>query len=132
LISPIDVAVGMMRRKDGAVLMASRPPGKPYEGYWEFPGGKFEPGESGIHALARELHEEIGVQVLHSEFAWMLEHRYAHAHVQLHFYWITRWEGTPHSREHQQIMWVKQFDAWPYPVLPATVPLLQRVRNYTA
>ena len=56
----VRVAAAVILRPDGCVLLAQRPAGKPYEGYWEFPGGKLEPGESPAHALARELHEELG------------------------------------------------------------------------
>jgi 8-oxo-dGTP diphosphatase len=125
----IDVAVGMLRRSDGAVLMASRPIGKPYAGYWEFPGGKCEPNEDAVQALRRELAEELGISVNDTSFAWVLEHNYPHADVRLHFHWVTDWESAPRALEHQQLLWVGHQDAWPYPVLPATVPLLTRVRE---
>lgn len=128
----IDVAVGMLRRSDGAVLMASRPIGKPYAGYWEFPGGKCEEGEDAVQALGRELIEELGICVERTVFAWVLEHNYPHADVRLHFHWVTDWIGMPRALEHQQLLWVGQQDAWPYPVLPATVPLLKRVRDETS
>lgn len=124
----IDVVTGMIRRDDGAVLLASRPQGKPYEGYWEFPGGKVESDESPDQALIRELREELDIEVLQSRFAWMLEHEYAHAHVRLHFFWVRAWRGALRTMEHQQAIWVRQEEAWPYPVLPASVPLLQKVR----
>lgn len=122
----MQVAVGMLRRPDGAVLMASRPSGKPFEGYWEFPGGKLEPAETPAHALTRELKEEISIDVLDSAYAWSIDHAYAHAHVQLHFHWVTKWQGVPRALEGQQVLWIGMQDAWPYPVLPATVPLLNR------
>ncbi len=125
----LDVAVGMLRRSDGAVLMASRPIGKPYAGYWEFPGGKCEADEDSVQALRRELIEELGVNIQKTTFAWVLEHNYPHADVRLHFHWVTDWEGAPRALEHQQLLWVRHQDAWPYPVLPATVPLLTRVRE---
>ena len=83
--SPIDVAVGILYDERGRVLMACRPEGKPYAGWWEFPGGKVEAGESVHDALARELHEEIGVRIAASG-PWLIrEHVYPHAHVRLHF-----------------------------------------------
>jgi 8-oxo-dGTP diphosphatase len=127
----VDVTVGMLRRADGAVLMASRPSGKPYQGYWEFPGGKVEQGESAEASLVRELQEEIGLHALKLLPAWQCEHVYPHAHVRLLFYWVLHWQGTPHALESQQLAWVRPADAWPYPVLPATVPLLEQIRNYT-
>ena len=109
----LDVAVGMLRRSDGAVLMASRPIGN----------------EDSVQALHRELIEELGVNIQKTTFAWVLEHNYPHSDVRLHFHWVTDWEGAPRALEHQQLLWVRHQDAWPYPVLPATVPLLTRVRE---
>jgi 8-oxo-dGTP diphosphatase len=126
----VDVVVGMLRRADGAVLMASRPSGKPYSGYWEFPGGKVEAGESAEQSLIRELQEELGLQIKKLLPAWQLEHVYPHAHVRLLFYWVTGWKGCLQALESQQLLWVQTQDAWPYPVLPATVPLLEAIRNY--
>ena len=65
--APVDVAVGILVRPDGRLLLASRPEGKPYSGYWEFPGGKLEPGETVAHALKRELHEELGIDISRPE-----------------------------------------------------------------
>ena len=81
----VDVAVGVLIREDGRVLLASRPAGKPYAGYWEFPGGKLEEGETVHAALVRELKEELDIALADS-FPWFVkEYRYEHAHVRLHF-----------------------------------------------
>ena len=126
----VEVSVGMLRRGDGAVLMCSRPWGKPYSGYWEFPGGKLEQGESAEQSLVRELREELGLVATQLIHAWQIEHRYPHAHVRLLFYWVTAWEGEAQNLESQQLAWVGPCDAWPYPVLPATAPFLEKIRNY--
>jgi 8-oxo-dGTP diphosphatase len=118
----IDVAVGVMRKPDGSLLLARRPEGKPYAGYWEFPGGKVEPGESVAAALAREFEEELGVRVLHAEPWCCVEHVYPHAHVHLHFFIIRAWQGEPQSLEGQAFAW--QGEVAVEPVLPATIPLL--------
>jgi 8-oxo-dGTP diphosphatase len=123
----IDVVVGMIRRPGGPLLMASRPQGKPYEGYWEFPGGKVEVNETPQAALIRELKEELNITAGQCSFAWQLEHEYAHASVRLHFFWVTEWQGAVSTMEGQQVLWVHEGDAWPYPVLPATVPLLEKI-----
>ncbi|NBO81642.1 MAG: NUDIX domain-containing protein [Betaproteobacteria bacterium] len=122
----------MLRRPDGAVLLATRPPGKAFEGWWEFPGGKIESYETPRQALIRECQEEIGIRALELTSAWTIRHSYPHAEVELHFHWVNRWIGTPKPIEGQQLLWVGIDQAWPYPVLPATVPLLQRIRNYKA
>ena len=99
----IDVAVGVITRSDGHVLLAERPAGKPWAGYWEFPGGKFETGESPVEALARELHEELGVE-LDQAYPWITRsHSYPDRNVRLHMYRVLGWHGEPHGRENQQL-----------------------------
>jgi 8-oxo-dGTP diphosphatase len=119
------VAVGVLIGGDGAVLLADRPSGKPYAGYWEFPGGKIEAGESVAQALARELHEELGIEI---DFAapWVtFEYDYPHAWVRLHFARIYEWRGTPHAREGQRLGFFVPGGALPQPLLPATLPALR-------
>ncbi|MCE2970326.1 MAG: Nudix family hydrolase [Burkholderiales bacterium] len=120
-----EVAVGVLIRADGAVLLADRPAGKPYAGYWEFPGGKLEPGESVAGALARELHEELGVAI-GAACPWAtFEFDYPHAYVRLHFCRVFDWQGTPHAREGQRMDFFGPADALPAPLLPAAVPALR-------
>jgi 8-oxo-dGTP diphosphatase len=121
--APIDVAVGILLKPNGDVLLACRPEGKPYAGYWEFPGGKVEAGESVIDALKREFEEEIGVRIVSAEPWCGVEHVYAHAHVRLHFYISRHWQGEPQSLEGQALAW--QGSVVVTPVLPATIPLLE-------
>ena len=119
---PIDVAVCIMMKANGDVLLAQRPAGKPYAGYWEFPGGKVEAGENIFCALQREMREELGVEIL-SATPWCgVEHVYPHAHVRLHFYISRDWQGEPQSLENQAFAW--QGEVAVEPLLPATVPLL--------
>jgi 8-oxo-dGTP diphosphatase len=121
-IAPIDVAVGILLKPNGDVLLAQRPAGKPYAGYWEFPGGKVEPGEAIFDALKREFVEELGLQIESAE-AWCgVEHFYPHAHVRLHFYISRAWQGEPQSLEGQAFAWQGQVGL--APLLPATIPLL--------
>ncbi len=120
---PIDVAVGILLKANGDVLLACRPEGKPFAGYWEFPGGKVEQGESVFDALKREFEEEVGVQILSAD-AWCgVEHVYPHAHVRLHFFISRAWKGEPQAREGQELAW--QGSVAVEPVLPATIPLLE-------
>ncbi|MFA7680083.1 MAG: NUDIX domain-containing protein, partial [Pigmentiphaga sp.] len=87
----IDVAVGILQRQDGAFLLAQRPDGKPYSGWWEFPGGKLEANETALQALARELHEELGITLVTATPWVTLTHSYTHATVRLHFCRVSQW-----------------------------------------
>ncbi len=119
----VDVAVGVLIRPDGAFLLTSRPAGKAYAGYWEFPGGKLEPGETVAQALQRELLEEIGLQVSSIQ-AWKVEEvDYPHALVRLHFCKVLDWTGKLEMRESQLFSW-EQLPVQVQPVLPGTVPVL--------
>lgn len=121
--APIDVAVGILMKPNGDVLLAQRPDGKPYAGYWEFPGGKVERDESIFAALQREFQEELGVHVQSAD-AWCgVEHVYPHAHVRLHFYISREWQGEPQSLEGQAFAW--QGSVGVSPLLPATIPLIE-------
>lgn len=119
---PVDVAVGILLKPNGDVLLGQRPEGKPYAGYWEFPGGKVEPGETVFAALQREFVEELGVEVVHGEAWCCIEHVYPHAHVRLYFYICHAWRGEPHGLEGQSLAW--QGSVAVEPLLPATIPLL--------
>ena len=113
------VAVGILQRPDGQVLFAQRPAGKPYAGYWEFPGGKIEAGESADAALVRELHEELGIVVTEAA-PWITQrHDYPHAWVELRFFVVTGWEGEVHPQEGQQVAWQTPGAYTVTPMLPA-------------
>jgi len=120
----VDVAVGVLMHSDGRFLLTSRPHGKVYAGYWEFPGGKLEAGETVEQALRRELHEELGIDI-GSVVPWKTEMvDYPHALVQLHFCKVFSWTGTLQMREAQSFSW-EQLPVTVQPVLPGTVPVLQ-------
>lgn len=121
----VEVAAAVIERPDGRFLMASRPEGKVYAGWWEFPGGKVEAGESARQALDRELREELGIQV--SE-AWPWLNRayvYPHAHVMLRFFRVTAWQGEPHPHEGQTLAWTRAELPDVTPILPANGPILK-------
>ena len=121
--APVDVAVGVLIDPEGRFLLTSRPAGKAYAGYWEFPGGKVEAGESIEQALRRELQEEIGVTIGAAE-PWKVQmFDYPHALVRLHFFRVRQWEGTVEMREGQQMAW-ETLPVQSAPVLPGTVPVL--------
>ena len=119
----VDVAVGVLIRPNGDFLLTSRPPGKVYEGYWEFPGGKLEQGESVEQALRRELQEEIGITI-GAVHPWKVEVvDYPHALVRLNFCKVFEWTGELHMHEGQSFAW-QSLPVTVQPVLPGTVPVL--------
>lgn len=121
----IEVAAGVIVRGDGAFLLACRPEGKVYAGWWEFPGGKVEAGEAAQAALGRELREELGIGVARA-WPWLTRvHAYEHGTVRLRFYRVTAWSGTPHPREGQRITWQHPEAPIVAPMLPANAPVLR-------
>lgn len=121
---PVDVAVGVLIDGEGRFLLTSRPTGKVYPGYWEFPGGKLEAGETVEQALRRELHEELGITIGRAH-PWHIETvDYAHARVRLHFCKVHEWSGSFEMRERQQMAW-QNLPVEVAPVLPGTLPVLR-------
>ena len=121
----VNVAVAVVQRADGRVRLAERPRGKVSGGYWEFPGGKFDAGERAEQALARELHEEIGVELDRAQPWLTYEHAYPDKTVRLHFFRVTAWHGTPHGREGQRVSWEDPAAVSVAPLLPANDKVLQ-------
>lgn len=120
----VDVAVGVLLREDKSFLLTSRPAGKAYAGYWEFPGGKLEAGETVEQALRRELQEELGIEI-GDAVPWKVEMvDYPHALVRLHFCKVIKWSGALQMREEQSFAWA-QLPVHVSPVLPGTIPVLQ-------
>jgi len=120
-----DVAVAIFLRPDGTFLLSSRPEGKPYPGYWEFPGGKLEPGETVQDALVRELIEELNVTITRSTPWFTFIMRYTHATVRLHCWRVHAWEGEMHGREGQHFEWQRIEALTVSPTLPGCVPIFK-------
>jgi 8-oxo-dGTP diphosphatase len=118
-----EVAVGIVQRSDGQYLLTTRPQGKAYAGYWEFPGGKLEAQESVVAALRRELQEEINITIADAEMVRTDVVDYPHALVRLHFCLITQWSGEIQMREQQTFAWSDLPTALS-PILPGTVSVL--------
>ena len=119
----VDVAVGVLIDAEGRFLLTSRPEGKVYAGYWEFPGGKLEAGETVVQALRRELQEELGITIGHAE-PWKIDLMDdPHARVRLHFCKVWQWTGDFEMREGQTMAW-QTLPVQVAPVLPGTVPVL--------
>ena len=123
--APVDVAVAVLIRSDGAALLARRPETKVYAGYWEFPGGKIEPGEPVREALRREIREELGIEIERA-YPWITRvFVYPHAKVRLHFYRVYAWRGEPRAVEHQAIAWQRPDAIELDPLLPANGPVIR-------
>ena len=126
----VEVAAAVMLRAEGQeFLLGQRPPGKVYAGYWEFPGGKVEPGETVRDALIRELYEELGITVTGCS-PWLTRcFVYPHAHVRLNFWRVTAWSGDIGEAlplEHSAVNWQScQKAAEVAPILPANDPILK-------
>jgi 8-oxo-dGTP diphosphatase len=123
-VRPVTEVAAAVIERAGEFLLAQRPDGKPYPGYWEFPGGKIEPGENTRDALARELEEELGIKVREAS-PWITRvYEYTHAKVRLHFFRVTAWEGEPRPLEDQAIAWQRPGHPDVAPMLPANAPVL--------
>src|SRR3954465_5572643 len=121
----IEVAVAVILRADSSFLLASRPGGKPYAGYWEFPGGKVHPDEPLLHALKRELREELDITVEHA-YRWVTRmFSYPHGTVRLCFFRIPEWHGELRPCENQQLSWQYPAHVEVEPLLPANAPVLR-------
>jgi 8-oxo-dGTP diphosphatase len=121
----VDVAAGVLVHADGQVLLAQRPERKVYAGYWEFPGGKVEDGETFRVALDRELSEELGI-VVQQAYPWLTQtFTYPHATVRIHFFRVVAWTGQPTAKEHQGLEWQRPAHMSLAPMLPANTPILR-------
>ena len=131
----VEVAAAVLQRADGTFLLAQRPPNKIWAGYWEFPGGKIEPGETPYHALVRELSEELGITVT-TAYPWVTcVFAYPHATVRLNFFRVTAWSGELHPHEGQEFSWQQALSlalspgergqVSVSPMLPANAPILR-------
>jgi 8-oxo-dGTP diphosphatase len=121
----VEVSAAVLQRPDGSFLLAQRPSDKIWAGYWEFPGGKVEAGETAHHALVRELHEELGITV-QAAYPWLTRvFTYPHATVRLRFFRVTAWTGELHPHEGQQFAWQQPGATNVAPILPANAPILR-------
>ncbi|KON82066.1 Nudix family hydrolase [Azoarcus sp. PA01] len=124
----VEVAAGVITRADGSFLLGQRAPDTFYPGYWEFPGGKVEAGETAEQALVRELDEELGIRVTLIRPWVTREHRYEHAHVRLHFFEVTNWDGEINDHVHTALSWEHAERPFVGPMLPANGPILKALR----
>ncbi len=124
----MQVVAGVLRDSEGAVLLAQRPPGKHLAGGWEFPGGKLEAGETRLGALARELQEEIGVEVRDARPLFSVTHSYPHRDILLDVWLVTSFRGVPQGLEGQPLRWCPPGDLPHADLLPADRPIVTALR----
>jgi len=129
-----EVAAGILLDSQQRFLMGQRPVGKPYAGYWEFPGGKVEAGESLFQTLRRELQEELGITIQGSVDLMTIEHDYPHAYVRIHVSVIRDWSGEPTGCENQALSWqdLNRDQLSVDPLLPAALPMIQELKQFYA
>jgi 8-oxo-dGTP diphosphatase len=129
-----EVAAGILLDSQQRFLMGQRPVGKPYAGYWEFPGGKVEAGESLFQTLQRELQEELGITIHGSVDLMTIEHDYPHAYVRIHVSVIRDWSGEPTGCENQALSWqeLNSDQLSVDPLLPAALPMIQELKQFYA
>jgi 8-oxo-dGTP diphosphatase len=126
----IEVAAGVVTDARGRVLLLQRLPGKHLAGLWEFPGGKLEPGESVRQALARELEEELGIEVLTATPLLSLTWDYPTKTVHLHAFRVTAWRGAAFAREGNPLRWVALAPMDTAVMPPADAPIVSALRRF--
>lgn len=120
----IHVAAGILKDRSGRVLLAERRDDRLYASYWEFPGGKIQPGETPEAALCRELTEELGIEVAAFEHFHTLEHDYPDRLVRLDFFLVTEWRHPVRPLDGQKLLWTAPADIDGERILPADLPVI--------
>lgn len=124
----IRAVVGILKRNE-TLLVAQRPEGKPYSGYWEFPGGKVEKNESSQAALERELHEELGIEVVSAKHWFEHTHAYPDKTVVLEMWLVDQFNGEPHSKENQELRWVTIEQMLELNLLEGNIPIMDKIKT---
>lgn len=125
-------AVAGLLMRDGKLLVAERPEGKPYSGYWEFPGGKVEDSETGDAAIKRELREELGIEVIQAEPWFEHLHAYPDKTVLLDLWRVTEFSGEPHGRENQVLRWASYEEILHLRLLEGNLEILSQIKSLFA
>ena len=124
-----EVAAGILRDAEGRVLITERLGGGPFHGMWEFPGGKIAPDENAEQALARELAEELGIELRNTAHFMHLDHDYPDRSVSIDFFLVSSWINVPRGLEGQQLRWVQAKLLGEHDLLPADMPVIEALRG---
>lgn len=125
----IEVVAGILLNHKSEVLIAERIGDGPFNGLWEFPGGKIDPGEDSPAALVRELQEELGVRVVDSRYFLSLRHDYDDRRVSIDFFLVDEWQQEPTGLEGQALRWVAIGDLTAADLLPADAPVVSALKQ---
>ena len=125
-----NVAAGILCDPEGRILIAERLGGGPFQGMWEFPGGKIADHESAAEALSRELAEELGIEITHCSAFMNLRHEYDDRIVTIEFFIVSDWVSEPVGREGQALRWVPREQLDPAELLPADVPVVKALKHH--
>jgi len=128
-VKRLRVAAGILRDASGRVLITERVGGGPFQGMWEFPGGKIDTDENAAQALARELEEELGIEVTDTEHFMHVEHDYPDRSVSIDFFVIGAWKNEPAGLEGQALRWVDAALLADQNLLPADVPVIEALQQ---
>ncbi len=123
------VAAGVLCDPAGRVLIAERLDDGPFRGLWEFPGGKIAAGETSAEALARELAEELGIEVITCSPFMNLRHEYDDRVVSIEFFIVSEWNSDPVGREGQELRWVPTHALDARELLPADIPVIAALQQ---
>jgi 8-oxo-dGTP diphosphatase len=123
------VAAGILRDAEGRILITERRCKGPFDGLWEFPGGKIDNGESPAAALRRELAEELGIEITNVQPYMDLHHEYPDRIVDLEFFLVTDWQGEPRGLESQGLRWVRPSELNVDELLPADAPVIAALNS---
>jgi 8-oxo-dGTP diphosphatase len=126
----LEVAAGILLDANGCVLLTDRVHASSMREFWEFPGGKLQPGETARAALKRELAEELGIQVRSCTHFRRLEHRYPDMHVVIDFFLVKKWSGVPVGLDDQELAWIAAAELGEKSLLPADAPLVADLQRY--
>ena len=121
------VVAGGIIWQDDHLLAALRPQGKPMAGYWEFPGGKIEAGETPEQAMIRELQEEVGITTQSATLFDKLEYEFPDRHITLWFWLVDKWQGEPWGKEGQPGEWIAQSALKAEDFPPANEPVITKL-----